>query len=235
MAGNDLEMDENTIVKVKTSKREYLSSILRNNIFFIKTLIILIMILLLQSVLFLSGCQKAEKVLVPEVDILASGNQAITDRNWGKAIDEFTRLIEADSTNKDAFYRRAGAYLAKAKDHYNLAEAAAQKKELSTAKTEAENADKNFILSENDAKSALQLDEKFADALYILGCVYIYQGEWNGAIDAFSKCIKVQPDNPLAWQRRGEVYEYTGDNGNAIVDLNKASSLGYKATKKSDK
>ncbi len=184
--------------------------------------------LLLLSAVMITGCpSKTDTKKSPE-PFLKAGNEAMSARNWGTAVENFSQMIRLDEKNKDAFYRRAGAYLAKAKDHYNLAQAAATKREKTTAEKEAKTADENFALSEKDARSAVGLDENFSEAWYLLGCIAIYQGDWKGAIDHFSQCVKLDPKNPRGWQRRGEVYQYLGDESNAIPDLKKASELGYK-------
>ena len=149
-------------------------------------------------------------------------------RSWGSAIENYSKVISADAGNKEVLYYRSGAYLAKAKDHYNLAQSAATNREKTTAEKEAKAADDNFALAEKDARAAAALDENYSDAWYVLGCISIYQGDWKGAVEAFTKCVKLDPQNPRSWQRRGEVYQYLGDEANAIPDLKKASELGYK-------
>lgn len=151
------------------------------------------------------------------------------DRNWGLAIDEYSKILVEDPDNGSVLFRRAAASLAKAKDHYNLAEAAANKNEITTAEEEAKNADLNFGKAETDAREAIKYNANDANAWYVLGCIYIYQGEWSGAIDSFSRCTKIRPKDPFAWQRRGEVFEHTGDNASALLDFRKAAELGYRS------
>lgn len=183
------------------------------------------LVLLMVLILF-AGCSPESKLDVRA--LTASGDKAMDERSWGQAIDEYSKILTENPNNGSILYRRAAAYLAKAKDHYNLAEAAVNKNEITTAEEEAKNADLNFGKAESDAREAIKFNANDANTWYVLGCIYIYQGEWRGAIDSFTRCTKIRPKDPFAWQRRGEVFEHTGDNASALIDFRKAAELGYR-------
>ena len=66
------------------------------------------------------------------------------------------------------------------------------------------------------------------------GCVAVYQGDWLGALDAFSETIKRAPDMASAYQRRGEVYGFINDTESESADLKRAAQLGYVSLEEAD-
>lgn len=176
----------------------------------------------------LNGCRPREKDGQTPIDpLLEKGNKAMNDKNWHSAIEHFSEALLISPDNTELLYRRAVVRLAQAKDHYDLAEAAIIREDIPIAEEEAKIADDLCRKVKEDSLAALKNEPKSFDIHYILGCLYIYQGDWNGAIDEFSQCIKIDPKNPLPYQRRGEVYGYTGDSMNETVDLKQAAELGY--------
>lgn len=158
----------------------------------------------------------------------------MAEKEWNQAIAQFSAGLELSGNDKNLLYCRAVAYLAKAKDCYTLAAAAAGRGDISTAEGQAKEADSHFEKARQDANRLIELDNAYTDAWYVRGCIEMYTGDWNTALDTFSTCITQQPTSPFAWQRRGEVYSYIGDTTNAMLDLKKAAELGYIDTKKSE-
>lgn len=189
-----------------------------------------LLMLLLIMVVALSGCGNREKAALDEAT--QTGVKAMEERDWIRAIEQFSKGLELAPDDSGLLYQRAAAYLAKARDSYNLASAAATRNDMTLAEAEAKNADANFDGAKKDCLKLIELNAKNADAWYVKGCVELYLGDWNGAIESFSASIREKPDSPFAWQRRGEVYGHIGDNANSIIDLKKAAELGYVDTEK---
>src|ERR1041384_919209 len=55
--------------------------------------------------LFFAGCNKSETTL----DYLEQGQLDIERKNWAKAIEDYSRVIESDPKNSDAYGLRAFA------------------------------------------------------------------------------------------------------------------------------
>ena len=191
---------------------------------------ILALALVLVMGLVLTGCGNKEEAAFDEA--VRTGTKAMEDRDWNRAIEQFSKGLEFKVDDSALLYQRAAAYLAKARDSYNLASAAASQNDMQGAEANAKNADSSFENAKKDCLKMIELDAKNADAWYVKGCVELYLGEWNTAIESFSTSIREKPDSPFAWQRRGEVYGHIGDNANSIIDLKKAAELGYVDTEK---
>ena len=178
-----------------------------------------------------TGCPSAPKEKAA-ADYANAGTEAMAARDWSQAISQFSLGLELSPNDKGLLFGRAAAYLAKAKDSYTIASGAAAKKEITTAEEQAKAADGFFDLAKKDIAKLLELDAQYTDAYYVRGCIEMYTGDWNAAIESFSTCIKQKPDSPFAWQRRGEIYAYVGDSANSILDLKKAAELGYVDSRK---
>ena len=163
----------------------------------------------------------------PSGDPVATGKAALDDGDWSRAYDSFTTAIAANPNDADSYYGRAAASLARAKEHYSLAKAAATNGKIEEGRAEAAKADEFFKKATDDADAILKIDGTFAEAWFLKGVACQYQAMWNEGIDAFSECVKLDPDRAEAYQRRGEIYDHIGDYMNASVDFKKASELGY--------
>lgn len=155
------------------------------------------------------------------------GAKALDDSDWSRAFDKFSDAIAADDKNVDSYYGRAAAALEIARGHYSLAQAAATNNDVKTGEAEAKKADEYFQKAVDDCDKIVALDANFANAYFLKGVVAQYQGRWNDGIEAFTQCIKIEPERADAYHRRAEIYDHTGDYMNSSVDFKKASELGY--------
>ena len=163
----------------------------------------------------------------PSGDAVASGKAALDEGDWSRAYDSFTTAIAANPNDVDSYYGRAAASLARAKEHYSLAQAAATNGKIEDGRAEAAKADEFFKKATDDADAILKIDAKYAEAWFLKGVACQYQAMWDEGIDAFSECVKLDAERAEAYQRRGEIYDHIGDYMNASVDFKKASELGY--------
>lgn len=179
------------------------------------------------GVLFSVGCSKEKAALRESSHWTARGDSALAESEWDDAVHFYTQAIRLNPANTDALYGRSSVRLATGKEFYILARAAAGEGEVTQAKEIAVKADRDFALAAEDAASYLKIDPNAARACYVLGCVAVYQGDWDGAVDAFTKTIERDPAMASAYQRRGEVYGFVNDIENESADLKKAAELGY--------
>lgn len=160
-------------------------------------------------------------------DATATGQTALDEGDWSRAYDSFTTAIAANPNDVDSYYGRAAASLARAREHYSLAQAAATNQKIEDGRAEAAKADEFFKKATDDADAILKIDANYAEAWFLKGVACQYQGMWEEGIEAFSQCVKLAPERAEAYQRRGEIYDHIGDYMNASVDFKKASELGY--------
>ena len=156
-----------------------------------------------------------------------TGQAALDEGDWSRAYDSFTTAIAANPNDVDSYYGRAAASLARARQHYSLAQAAATNQKIDEGRAEAAKADEYFKKATDDADAILKIDAQYAEAWFLKGVACQYQGMWEEGVDAFSECVKLAPERAEAYQRRGEIYDHIGDYMNASVDYKKASELGY--------
>lgn len=162
-------------------------------------------------------------------DFAAEGRAALDSGDWFRAYDAFTKVIEKTPTDVDAYYGRAAASLARAQDHYSLAQANATNQKIEEGQKEAAKADEFFQKAADDADKIIDLDPKYIEAWFLKGVVCQYQGMWEDGVKAFSECVKLDPERGEAYHRRGEIYDHIGDYMNSSVDFKKASELGFAA------
>ena len=162
-------------------------------------------------------------------DFAAEGREALDSADWSRAYDAFAKAIEKNPTDVDAYYGRAASSLARAQEHYSLAQANATNQKIEEGKKEAAKADEYFQKAAEDADKIIDVDPKYIDAWFLKGVVCQYQGMWEDGIKAFSECVKLDPGRGEAFHRRGEIYDHIGDYMNASVDFKKASELGFAA------
>ena len=180
-------------------------------------------------ILTLVACAGGCKPQRPETNqnFIQEGTEALDKGDWARAYDAFSKAIEADANNANAYYGRAASSSAQAEEHYQLAQAAATNGDQEKGMNEVAKADSFFEKSTQDCDAALKVDPGYSDAYYLKGVAAQYQGRWNDGIEAFTECVKLAPKNAQAYHRRGEIYDNIGDYVNSTVDFKKASELGY--------
>ena len=158
---------------------------------------------------------------------LKAGAQALENEEWARAFDAFADAIDADPQNADAFYGRAAAASAQAEEHYRLAQAAATNQDVEKGREEAEKADQFFARVVEDCNAAIKINPNYADAYFLKGVAAQYQAAWDDGIEAFTQCVKLDPQRGEAFHRRAEIYDHVGDYMNSSVDFKKAAELGF--------
>lgn len=191
-----------------------------------RTLYCIIGVLLTISVGF---CQSGK-------EFLDRGREKIKLNNYGDAIADFTKAIEIDSQNVDAFFLRGSmkiiiddckggiADLGKAMqikssaDHQNKdMKSGADSQNRTEEKTNKNNMDK--ILPNNS-------------------CIYCHTGYANAKLDNplvaiswYDKAIEADPKSGETFYKRGIAKLLIGKREDGCSDLGKATELGYKQAK----
>jgi tetratricopeptide (TPR) repeat protein len=120
--------------------------------------------------------------------------------NYDEAITEFTRALESDPKDAEAYNNRGSMYTFKRRYDQALA----------------------------DFDKALELHPRYAKAYYNRALAYYYQGNYDRAIADLSKAIELSPKDAEAYNNRGLAYDQKQDYDKAIQDFNVALILNPK-------
>jgi len=117
-----------------------------------------------------------------------------------EAVEAFTKSIELDPKNAEAYSFRGG-------DYFFLG---------------------NHRQAIKDFDRAIKLDPKYATAYNNRGIAYDDLGDYRQAIKDYNRAIKLDPKYATAYNNRGAAYDDLGDYRQAIKDYNRAIELNPK-------
>ncbi len=190
-----------------------------------------IVLLFLLVLLLQTGCKKGAqsetKMSQAVKGYLMEGESALEKQDWSSAIRAYDKALSESSYNAFALFGRSSAYLSQGWEYYMEAARSLSLAEGERMREQTALADESFAKAEADCRTILAQDEGNVDAHYMIGCIKIYQADWNGALDEFTQVIELKPDYAEAYQRRGEVSGYLGDYVSEASDLKRAAELGY--------
>jgi len=161
----------------------------------------------------------------------------IRTRTWyapayvGSAIDECTKVLQANSDDAAAWYNRGVAYCVK-RDFERAVEDLAKAIDLKPDNARAYN-DRGVVhvyMSElcraiEDFDQALELDPGNAATCSNRGVAYSLKGEYDRALDDFGRALQLDPGDGATLHNRGMAYYGKGDSKSAIRDFDKALHL----------
>ena len=77
------------------------------------------------------------------------------------------------------------------------------------------------------AKQLATLFDVHAQASVSIGCQKLASGDHDGAIELFTRAAVYAPENPVPYNNRGLALRSCGREAEAVVDLKKATALGW--------
>jgi len=119
--------------------------------------------------------------------------------DYGKAIDHYTKALEADPGFRVAYLNRAFACS-------KLGE---------------------YDKAISDYNMAIEIFPRYAIAYNNRGYVYRKKGDFEKAISDYSKAVEIDKKYAVAYYNRGSLYYYQKQYDRALEDIQKARSLGY--------
>ena len=189
------------------------------------------LILTLLTVVGLIGCQSEKEGAGTNAEAKtgSQAREALAAQDWEQAITLYDQALTESPNEIESLYGRASAQLARGWEFYRKAQDAAEAELYDQVETAGKNADERFQRAEEDCRAILAVDPDYAGAHYALGCIALYQGDWESAIADFTTVIRLEPENRFAYQRRGEVFGHIGDTVSEESDLKRAAELGYRS------
>lgn len=152
---------------------------------------------------------------------LLRGDAYLSLDNYQQAIKDFDKAIELDPDNCKAYHNRGNAY-------YGLGDYQAKNDYRTAIKLDpgrAETTTTGDYANDVDMMEPIRLPIHF-----MRGSAYFDIGDYEQAIEDFSKSIKLDPNNykAEAYFRRGNAYDKLGDFIQAIKNYSKAIELDPK-------
>ncbi len=159
-------------------------------------------------------------------------NNAFFNRDYQKALNLYSELIQSGRKDTDVFYRRGMTYL-----YLNIFDKALGDFSY-VIERDKKNADAfnnrglchsymgNLDMALADFDSAIKLEPKFAQAYINRGSAYVSKGEFGHAVKDFDRAAELAPDNPEIYLQRASLYYYLGDFAKSVENYDKTISLG---------
>lgn len=132
------------------------------------------------------------------IDYLEDGISKQEKQDFSAAIKAYTKAIDANPENKEAFYNRGTCALML----------------------------KNYESAKSDFTQTIALDANFVKAYYSRATVLVSQEKYQEALPDLSKTIALDPKTPNALTLRGQIRAQTGNKNGACQDFNLAKEYG---------
>jgi Tfp pilus assembly protein PilF len=159
------------------------------------------------------------------------GNVFMNEKNYDRAIGDYSKAIELNPNYAEAYYNRGIVYMNE-KNYDRAIRDYSKAIELNPNYTEAYNNrgnifknNKNYDRALEDYNKAIELNPKLTEAYNNRGVVFINKNRNADAISDFNKAIELKPNLTEAYNNRGVVFINENKNTEAISDVNKAIEL----------
>ncbi|MDD7886630.1 tetratricopeptide repeat protein [Flavivirga sp. 57AJ16] len=153
--------------------------------------------------------------------------KAVRETDLNEKIALFTKVLELDSKNLDAYFYRGiakndlGDYHGAIVDYSKII-VLNPDADTYYNRGNSRYSLKDFVGAKSDYGKAFEMDSTFMDALYSLGCVKYDLGEYIEAIKDFSKVIKAVPTQPKTYLLRASAYKALKEYKKALEDYSLA-------------
>ena len=153
------------------------------------------------------------------------------EKDYNKAIEDYSKAITTDGRNTMAYFSRANARL-KMADFIRQPGLLPEQANLTIngKKADADQSQAEQILDYEDVlkdyESVIYMNPKFIFAWFNIGNTKVKKKDYLGAIEAYSKAIELEPDYAEAYFNRGLTRIFLNDLNGGSLDLSKAGELG---------
>lgn len=147
------------------------------------------------------------------------------------AINHYTKVLEANPSDAQAYYNRANAYYDTSayqqalKDYTSAIQLEPNRSELyyNRSLTYLDLQDRRSAIT--DLNEVIKLEENNTDALYKRGTTYYELGEYRAAIEDFDRAIRLSPKQADIYIDRGLAKSALADRAGALADFTEALNL----------
>ncbi len=149
-------------------------------------------------------------------------------RDYGGAIDDYSRCIDLDPRFADAFNARGKAFIdmgapAASRPDFELAIQASPSHFWAFAnRATASGMTGELKRAREDVVRALEIRPDFPEALSTLGNLHFAAGETSAAVASYTEALKLKPDFSDAYLNRANASLRTGNQSGAISDFESA-------------
>ena len=162
---------------------------------------------------------------------LTRGVSARLDRDWDKAITEFSEAIRIDPSRYDAFWNRGFAWAGKKEidkaiiDYNEALRLDPTHAWIFNLRGKAWQSQEEHDIAITDFTEAIRLNPQDADAFLNRGSAWISKRSFDQAIADFNCALQIDPRYYSAFVNRGAAWSRKGDDTKAITDYNQAIRL----------
>ncbi|MFH1441014.1 MAG: tetratricopeptide repeat protein [Candidatus Omnitrophota bacterium] len=132
-----------------------------------------------------------------EVELFNKGKEFLNKRMYDEALVVFSKVIQINPNNADAYNNRGNAYVYKGE----------------------------FNKAIIDFDKAIELNSNSTVFYNNRGLAYVEKGNLEQALANFDKAVFINPNDVWAYSNRGNIYASQGNFDQAITDFNKAIQL----------
>lgn len=143
------------------------------------------------------GAIDTKKVLLE----IKSGFEKYKSGQYAQAVQEFSRIIDTDPANYQAYYYRGRSY-----EKLN-----------------------ETIPAIEDLLKTEKISPGFRDTNEVIGWLYLKMENYDKSLKHYSKAIKNDPSNAVAFHNRARLLYQQGEIEQAMYDIKTACDLGYQA------
>ena len=151
--------------------------------------------------------------------------------NKEAAIEDYSAVIELDSTSAVAFFNRGnvhdqqGDYDRAIADYTEAIKLDASDPDVFNNRGQAYDNKGEYDLAIADYSESIRLNRDNPRAFFNRGLAHANKGDYQRAIDNFSQAIKLEPRDADAYVSRGAMHEELGNETAARADYNKALEI----------
>lgn len=192
-----------------------------------------------------SGTEKDKEVYNDKINTLDAGNHFLSGsemsivEDFEAAIIEYSKVIEIQPKNADAYHNR-GIAKAKLKDYQGAVIDFTKTIELDPNhefgyynRGNAKDDLNDFKSAIADYNKAIRINSSNSNYLNNRGIAKGHLGDFNGAISDYSEAIKMSPMDSTLYYNRGIAKLKLGQRDSGCKDLYKSKELGFEQAQKS--
>ena len=144
--------------------------------------------------------------------LIEQGNQLADKKAFEEAFKFYEKALKVNEIMEEPDVRNK-----------DLVKASYKRELVNKARIEIEN--NQYDTAIENARKAVELDEKFVEAYHYIGVAYNYKKKYDAGIENFQKALNYDKNHIKSWNLIGLAYEAKNDYEKALENLNKAVEI----------